>query len=90
MLGAHALDKTLIKSIVAFRKIDCLEVSWLYLFRKIWANGPFEQHNDLCWGPIRSIISIVWKFLCCIYSVRYGLMGLSNSIMTYVGGPRAP
>ena len=52
-------------------------------------NGPLKQ-PDLCWGPMHSIKSIVWKFLCCIYSVRNGLMGLWNSIMTYVGGPCAP
>ena len=64
MLGPNALNK-----------IDCLEVSLLYLFRKIWANGSLEQHDDLCWEPMRFIKSIVGKFLCCIYSVRYGLMG---------------
>ena len=48
MLGAHALCK-----------IDYLEVSLLYLFRKIWANGPLEQHDDLCWGPTRFIKLII-------------------------------
>ena len=43
MLGAHA-----------HYKIDYLEVSLLYLLRKIWANGPLEQHDDFCWGPMRS------------------------------------
>ena len=47
MLGANALYK-----------IDCLEVSLLYLFRTIWANGPLEQHDDLR-GPMRSIKLIV-------------------------------
>ena len=25
------------------------------VFRKIWASRPLEQHDDLCWGPMRSI-----------------------------------
>ena len=29
-------------------EIDYLEVSLLYLFHKIWANGPPEQHDDFC------------------------------------------
>ena len=44
MLGAHALYK-----------LDYLKISSLYLFRKIWANGPLEQRDDLSWGPMRSI-----------------------------------
>ena len=48
MLGAHALHK-----------IDYLEVSLLHLFRKVWANGPLEQHDDLCWGSMRSIKLII-------------------------------
>ena len=77
MLGAHALYK-----------IDCSEVSLLYLFRKKWANGSLEQHDDLCWEPMRSIKLIVRSivssnavlivFKTCfgsIYFVRYGLMG---------------
>ena len=39
MLGAHALYK-----------LDYSEISLLYLFRKIWANGPLEQHDDLSYG----------------------------------------
>ena len=42
MLGAHALYK-----------IDYLEVSLLYLLRKIWA------HDNLCKGPMRFIKLII-------------------------------
>ena len=44
MLGAHALYK-----------IDYLKVSLLYLFRKKWADGTLEQHDDLLWEPMRNI-----------------------------------
>ena len=73
MLGANALYK-----------IDYLKVSLLHLLRKIWADRPLEL-PVLSWGPMHSIKSIIWKFFCCTYSVRYGLIGSKNS-MTFVGG----
>ena len=58
MLGAHALYK-----------IDYLEVSSLYLFRKIWANGPLEQHKDLIMLGAHALYKIDYlKFIelqCC-------------------------
>ena len=44
---------------LALYKIDFSEVSLLYLLRKIWANGHLEQHDDLCWWPMRSMKLII-------------------------------
>ena len=52
MLDTHALYE-----------IDYLEVSLLYLFRKVLASGPLEQQDDLCWGPMRSIKLIICRIL---------------------------
>ena len=48
MLGTHALYK-----------IDCLEVSLLYLLREISTNEPLEQRDDVWWESVKSILSSI-------------------------------
>ena len=63
---ARQNDATLLKGSIRFGKLvvsgcilssNAVIIFYIFcaVFRKIWANGSLELHDDLCWGPMRSM-----------------------------------